>query len=83
MQLNIIKDKTGVREEVKDKKSSLQTWMLFFTKTMLDIIVIETDRKIEEIMMQLHSMLAADSSSRYGCIRLTNPSEVLALIGII
>ena len=28
-------------------------------------------------------MLATDSSSRYGYIRLTNPSEVLALIGII
>ena len=82
-QLNIIKDKTGVREEVKDKKSPLQAWMLFFTKTMLDIIVIETNRKIEETMMQLQSMLAVDSSSRYGYIRLTNPSEVLALIGII
>ena len=83
MQLNIIKDKTGVREEVKDKKSPLQAWMLFFTKTMLDIIVIETNRKIEETMMQLQSMLAVDSSSRYGYIRLTNPSEVLALIGMI
>ena len=80
-QLNIIKDKTSVREEVNDKKSSLQ--VLFSTKTMLDIIVIETNRKIEETMMQLQSMLAADSSSRYGYIRLTNPSEVLALIGII
>ena len=82
-QLNIIKDKTGVREEVKDKISPLQTWMLFFTKTMLDIIVIETNRKIEETMMQLQSMLAADSSGRYEYIRLTNPSEVLALIQII
>ena len=81
-QLNIINDKTGVREEVKDKKSPLQACMLFFTKTMLDIIVIETNRKIEETMMQLQSMLAADSSSRYGYVRLTNPSEVLALIGI-
>ena len=34
-------------------------------------------------MMQLQSMLAADSSSRYGYLRLTNPSEVLALIGMI
>ena len=50
---------------------------------MLDIIVIETNRKIEETMMQLQSMLAADSSSTYGYIRLTNPSEVSALIGII
>ena len=33
--------------------------------------------------MQLQSMLAADSSSRYGYIRLINPSEVLALIQII
>ena len=33
--------------------------------------------------MQLQSMLAADSSSRYRYIRLTNPSEVLAIIGII
>ena len=83
MQLNIIQDKTGVREEVKDKKSPLQAWMLFFTKAMLNIIVIETNRKIEETMRQLQSMLAADSSSRYGYIRLTIPSEVLALIGII
>ena len=59
-QLNIIKDKTGVREEVTDKKSPLQAWKLFFTKTMLDIIVIETNRKIEETMMQLQSMIAAD-----------------------
>ena len=58
-QLNIIKDKTGVREEVKDKKSPLQAWMLFFTKTMLDIIVIETNRKIEEAMIQLQSMLCS------------------------
>ena len=36
-QLKIIKDKTDVREEVKNKKSPLQGWMLFFTKTMLDI----------------------------------------------
>ena len=82
-QLNIIKDKTSVQEEVNDKKSSLQVWMLFSTKTMLDIIVTETNRKIEETMMQLQSVLAADSSSRYRYIRLTNPSEVLALIGII
>ena len=68
---------------MKDKKSPLQAWMLFFTKTMLDIIVIKTNRKIEETMMQLQSMLAADRSSRYGCIQLTNPSEILALIGII
>ena len=34
-------------------------------------------------MVQLQSMLAADSSSRYGYIRLTNPSEALALIGMI
>ena len=47
-QLNIIKDKTGVREEVNDKISPLQAWILFFTKTMLDIIVIETNRKIAE-----------------------------------
>ena len=47
------------------------------------LIVIETNQKIEETMMQLQSMLAADSRSRYGYIRLTNPSEVLALIGII
>ena len=67
-QLNIIEDKTGVREEVKNKKSPLQAWMLFFTKTMLDIIVIETNRKIEETMMQLQSILAADNSSRYGYI---------------
>ena len=65
---------------MKDKKSLLQAWMFFFTKTMLDIIVIETNRKIEETMMQIQSMLAVDSSSRYGYIRLTNPSEVLALI---
>ena len=76
-------DKTSVREEEKDKKSPLQAWTLFSTKTMLDIIVIETNRKIEETVMQLQSMLATDSSSRYGYIRLTNPSEVLALIGII
>ena len=50
---------------------------------MLDIIVIETNRKIEETMTQLQSILAADSSSRYGYIRLTNPSELLALIGLI
>ena len=50
---------------------------------MLDIIATETNRKIEETMMQLQSMLAADCSSRYVCIRLSNPSEVLALIGII
>ena len=50
---------------------------------MLDIIVIKTNRKVEETMMQLQSTLAADSSSRYGYIRLTNPSEVLALVGII
>ena len=63
---------------MKDKKSPLQAWMLFFSKTMLDIIVTETNRKIEETMMQFQSMLAADSSSRYGYIRVTNPSEVLA-----
>ena len=34
-------------------------------------------------MMQPQSMLAADSSSRYGYVRLTNPSEVLPLIGMI
>ena len=31
-QLNIIKDKTGVQEEVKDKKFPLQPWMLFFSQ---------------------------------------------------
>ena len=46
---------------------------------MLDIIVIETNQKIEETMVQLQSMLAADSSSIYVYIRLTNPSEVLAV----
>ena len=61
----------------------MQAWMLFFTKTMLDIIVIETNRKIEETMVQLQSMPVADSSSRYEYMRLTNPSEVLALIGMI
>ena len=60
MFINIIKDKTGVLEEVKDKKSPLQAWMLFFTKIMLDIIVIKTNRKIEETIVQLQSMLAAD-----------------------
>ena len=63
---------------MKDEKAPLQAWMLFFTKIMLDIIVIQTNQKIEETMMQLHSMLAADMS-----IRLTNSSEVLALIGMI
>ena len=58
-QLNIIKDKTGVQEGVKDKKSPLQAWMLFFTKIMLDILVIETNQK----MVQLQCMLAAESSS--------------------
>ena len=67
---------------MKDKKSPLQAWMLFFTKTMLDIIVIETNRKIEETTVQLQSMLAADRSSSYGYIRLTNPSEALALDGM-
>ena len=81
--LNITRDKTGVREEVKDKISPLQAWMLFFTKTKLDIIVIETNQKIEETMMKLQSMLAADCSIRYGYIRLANPSEISALIQII
>ena len=31
-QLNVIKDKTGFREKVKDKKSPLQAWMLFLHK---------------------------------------------------
>ena len=43
----------------------------------------KSHRKIEETMVLLQSMLAADSSSRYGYIRLTNLSEVLALIGMI
>ena len=38
----------------------------FFTKIILDIIVIETNQKIKKAMVQLQSMLAADSSSRYG-----------------
>ena len=50
---------------------------------MLDIIVIETNRKIEETMVQLQSMLAADSSSRYEYIQLTSLSEVLVLIEMI
>ena len=32
-------------------------------------------------MVQLQSMLAADSSSKYWYVRLTNVSEALALIG--
>ena len=68
---------------MNDKKSSLQAWMLFFTKTMLDKIVIEANQKIEKTMMQLQSMVAAESGSKYGYIRLTDPLEVLALIGII
>ena len=62
---------------MEDKKSPLQAWMVFVTKIMLAIIVIETNEKIEETMVQL----AADSSSRYVYISLTNPLEVLALIG--
>ena len=47
---------------------------------MLDIIVTETNRKIEETMVQLQSMLTADSSCRYGYIPLTDLSEILAVI---
>ena len=68
-----------VREEVKDKKSPLQAWILFFTKIMLDIIVVETNRKIEETMMQLQDY----ACGRYGFVRLTNPSEELVLVGIV
>ena len=50
---------------------------------MLDIVVIETNRKIEETSVQLQSTLAVDSSSRYGYVKLTNPSEALALNGMI
>ena len=46
---------------------------------MLDILVIETNRK----MVQLQSMLAAESSSCYGYTRRINLLEVLALIGMI
>ena len=59
------KDKTGIREEVKDKNLLFKIGCFFFTKTMLDTIVIETNDKIEETMMQLQSMLEADSCSRY------------------
>ena len=45
---------------------------------MLDIIVVETNRKIEETMMQLQDY----ACGRYGFVRLTNPSEELALVGI-
>ena len=68
---------------MKDKKSPLQACMLSFTKIMPDIIVIKVNRKIEETMVQLQTMLAADSSSRYGYKRPTIPLEVLALIGLI
>ena len=54
----------------------------FFTKLMLDIIVIETNQKIDETMVKIRSMLAAVSSSRYGYVRVTNPLEVLALNGM-
>ena len=46
---------------------------------MVDTIVIETNGKIEETMMRLWIMLAADNSSKCGYARLTNTSEVLAL----
>ena len=63
-QWNIIKDKTGVRVEVRDKKISFASLDAFFTKIMLNVI--ENNGKIDETMLQLQFMLAADSNSRYG-----------------
>ena len=47
---------------MKDKQISFSRLDVFFTKIMLDIIVMHTNRKIEETMVQLQSILAEDSS---------------------
>ena len=79
--LNINKDNTDVMEVVKDKIffASLDA---FFTKILLDMIVIETNQKLRDTMIQLETALEANNCSRYGYVRLKNPSEILALIGM-
>ena len=79
-QANIIAGTTGVRAEAKYAKNPLQAWMLFFTTTMLDLIVFETNRKIKKFTERFHSRSALDNPYNY--LDLTSPTEIQALIGL-
>lgn len=71
---NYVTEKAGVSSSIRDKKSILECWQVFFTKSMLDTIVNCTNIYIAK---------ARESYSRERDASDTNYKEIKALIGIL
>ena len=70
----------GVRGLARNCDSELQCFQLFITDEMIDIVVTNTNKNIDDMLTKLKSRI--DSSDKYPYLKHTTRYEVLAFIGL-
>ena len=77
---DIIRNKPGVDKSAKHAKTPLEAFHLFFTVDMVQSVVLNTNRRIENTLSQIPNKV---DSSKYPYFKVTDAVEVHAFLGLL